>query len=158
MDETSRTCPWCSGRIPAGAGKCPECGAAVEGAFPSDMPGLTTIDPRAPRGRLPDQMPDPIGWLRAGREKVGNRDAYAVPSDEVLREIHRMELEADVLDPDDWYPGPIDGELVDVDAPLDSDLAASGGGAPIASDATRQDVTQPADPAPEPGPGEPAQP
>jgi hypothetical protein len=98
MDETMRACPWCSARIAADAKACPECGAALEqGAAPEpDIPGLTSVDPRASLDRPLGALPDPLGWRRAGDQPVpGGDEAFQPPSEAVRLEMRRLELEAE---------------------------------------------------------------
>jgi hypothetical protein len=123
MDETVRTCPWCSSPIPTGATACPRCGAAAEGAA-GEIPGLTTIDPEAPRGDLPGMVPNPIGWLRAGMAPAGSNAAYHVPSEDVLREMRKMELEAEILNAGTSRLDPFPDEAADAGAPSDAAIAA----------------------------------
>ena len=124
MDETTRTCHWCSSPIAPGATVCPKCGAAVEGTVPGDFPGLTTIDPKTPRGTLPDAVPNPIEWLRAGNAADGNSDAYHAPSEEVRREMRKMELEAEVLNAGTSLMNPTGDEALDAGAPSEEALEA----------------------------------
>lgn len=95
MTAETETCPWCSTSVPVGASTCPNCGAALRDAASGDIAGVTQIDPSAvlrtkrikPRGLA--------AWL------VGERDAEEAsigkvepPSDEVRREMLRLELAA----------------------------------------------------------------
>jgi hypothetical protein len=96
MDETIRTCPWCSTRIAADTEACPKCGAVLERGAAPDIPGLTSVDPKAILRRPPGAIPDPIGWLRAGDGPVsGGDEALQPPSEAVRLEMRRMELEAE---------------------------------------------------------------
>ena len=100
MDETSRTCPWCSTSIPAGVAACPKCGATVEGAIAPEIPGATAVDAKATLGgddgSLPDAI-DPTAWLRARRDdRVANEKAILPPSEAVRLEMRKMELEAEI--------------------------------------------------------------
>lgn len=95
MTAETSTCPWCSATVPVEAGTCPSCGAALRDAVSGDIAGVTQIDPGAvlrtkrikPRGLA--------AWL------VGEREAEEAaigkvepPSDEVRREMLRLELAA----------------------------------------------------------------
>jgi hypothetical protein len=124
MDETTRTCHWCSSPIAPGATVCPKCGAAAEGTVPGDIPGLTTIDPRAPRGTLPDAVPNPIEWLRAGHQADANSGAYHAPSEEVRREMRKMELEAEILNAGTSLIDAVSGEALDAGAPSEEAIEA----------------------------------
>ena len=122
MDETtSRICPWCSTEIPAGAGACPNCAALVEGAVVPEVPGLTavdrgaTLDPGA--GRIPDDL-DPKAWLLADHDDTSANDAaFDPPSDEVRAEMHKMELEAEIVNAGTQVMNPTGEESIEVGAP-----------------------------------------
>jgi hypothetical protein len=105
--------------VPEAAERCPSCGAALREAPDSgeeDIPGVTQVDPVVAMRR---QLPRPnrlVGWLAdvdteptspidlvarststggAGSEIEGaDAASVAPPSDEVRREIRRLELEA----------------------------------------------------------------
>lgn len=129
MDETARTCPWCSTPIPPEATACPKCGATVEGAVATDLPGLTTIDPKAPRVALPDALPNPIEWLLTGhRDEAANEEAFRVPSDEVRREIRKLELEAAILNAGTETMNPSGDVSLDVGAPSGAAIDAAENG------------------------------
>jgi len=117
MDETTQTCPWCSSPIPPGATACPKCGAVVEGAHPTDIPGLTTIDPKAPKAELPGSVPNPVDWFTAGRDPVFSNSAFKAPSPEVEREIRKMELEAEILNAGTSLMNPTGDVTIDAGAP-----------------------------------------
>ena len=100
MDQSSRTCPWCSTSIPAGVAACPKCGATVEGAIAPEIPGVTVVDPKAKlgfdEGRIPDGI-DPKAWIRAGNDvPVVNEEAILPPSEAVRLEMRKIELEAQI--------------------------------------------------------------
>ena len=111
-------CPWCSSAVPDAAERCPSCGAALrEGtaATSDDIPGVTQVDPvlglqrqlRRPNrlvGWLADvdTEPTPTTDLATRTTAAGGANALegagatsiAPPSDEVRREMRRLELEA----------------------------------------------------------------
>lgn len=112
-------CPWCSTLAPADAERCPSCGAALREVTTSAedlIPGVTHVDPVLGQRR---QLPRPnrlVGWLAdvdteaiptidrttraaaagGGAEVLQGTDATSVapPSEEVRREMRRLELEA----------------------------------------------------------------
>ncbi len=102
MSESVARCPWCSAPLPAAAGDaCPECGAtltAADGAEPQ-VPGVTTIDTDAilrartdaarPRSRF-------LSFITGDTEDSGTGSSASVapPSDEVRREMLRLEIDA----------------------------------------------------------------
>jgi hypothetical protein len=121
MDTTSRTCPWCSASIPAGATVCPSCGDSVVPSTTADIPGVTVIDSIAEshedEGLVPDAI-DPLSWLSAGRgSRVGSEAAVQPPSDEVRREMRRMELEAEIDNAGRSVMNPTGDEAIDVGMP-----------------------------------------
>jgi hypothetical protein len=90
------TCPWCSASVPATVASCPSCGAALRDSVEGDVLGVTQLDPSAfarvrrikKRGRL-------TAWLTgddAEDEETGGK--VEPPSDEVKREMLRLELAA----------------------------------------------------------------
>jgi hypothetical protein len=134
MDETTaRICPWCSTKIPAAAGACPNCGALVEGAVAPVIPGLTVVDPTAElgvldEGRLPDSI-GPTSLLQAGSD-VSQADADAVqpPSEAVRLEMRKMELEAEIVNAGTVVMSPTGDESIEVGAPSEEALEALGTG------------------------------
>jgi hypothetical protein len=122
--DTSKSCPWCSTPITAGATTCPNCGAVVEGEAGADVPGVTEIDAKASLGADEGQVPDafdPASWLTAGRGGPVDHDAVAPPSEAVRAEMHRMELEAEIANAGGMVMGATDD--VARDAPLPSEEA-----------------------------------
>lgn len=99
MDETSRTCLWCSAKIPAGATACPQCGAHVEGADVPSIPGVTDVDfsqRLGDEGRLPDSI-DASAWMSAGKDDFSaTEEAILPPSEAVRREMRKIQLEAEI--------------------------------------------------------------
>ena len=134
MDETTaRICPWCSTKIPAAAGACPNCGALVEGAVAPVIPGLTVVDPTAKlgvpdEGGIPDSM-DPKAWLQAGGD-ISPADAEAVqpPSEAVRLEMRKMQLEAEIINAGTVVMSPTGDESIEVGAPSEEALEALGTG------------------------------
>jgi hypothetical protein len=122
MDETTfRICPWCSTKIPSGAGACPNCGALVEGAVVPEIPGLTAVDPAASlgavEGRIPDDL-DPKAWLQADHDGTPASDpAFDPPSDAVRLEMRKMELEAQIVNAGTEVMNPTGDESIEVGAP-----------------------------------------
>jgi hypothetical protein len=125
--DTTKSCPWCSTTIPAGAAACPKCGAAVAGQAVAPIPGVTDIDPTASlgpdQGNVPDDI-DPVSWLSAGHEGPVDREAVAPPSAEVESEIRRMELEAEIANAGGMLMSATDDESDDAPMPSDEAIAA----------------------------------
>jgi hypothetical protein len=111
MDETNRICPWCSTAIPATETTCPKCGAAVEGAIVAEVPGLTTVETKATLDGSDDPIRTELGhdpWSGAELGTAGEpaavepltaeeeRKAVAPPSEPVLHEMRKIELEAEI--------------------------------------------------------------
>jgi hypothetical protein len=125
MDQTSRICPWCSTPIPAEATACPKCGALVEGAPATDLPGLTTVDPEASLGPQPGALPNPLSWLQVGGDSpLTNEAAVQPPSDAVRLEMRKMELEAEIENAGTVLMNPTGDESLEADAPSDEAIAA----------------------------------
>ena len=126
MDETSRTCLWCSTTIPSGATACPNCGAHVEESSTAEIPGLTAVDSTqrlSDEGNLPDDI-DPSAWLSAGHDDpFTTEEALQPPSDAVRLEMRKMELEAEIENAGGAVMEP-DGEIREVGFPSDEALDA----------------------------------
>jgi hypothetical protein len=107
-------CPWCSASIGAADARCPSCGAAVRelrSEDSADIPGVTRVDPFSTARRPTPQLTGLIGWLAGAYETAtgaaGERPDGAPegalepgsspvgpPSDEVRREMRRLEMRA----------------------------------------------------------------
>lgn len=100
-------CPWCSAPLPdPTAETCPSCGATLTSAAPADgLPGVTTLDTEAilrarsavsrPRSRLLSFI---TGEPDEGPPSPLSAESLAPPSEEVRREMLRMEIAAEVAD------------------------------------------------------------
>ncbi len=132
MDETNRICPWCSTPIPASASACPRCGALVEGAIAKEIPGLTVVDPDATLGPSDGLVPDfmnPKALLDAGpgagsAAGPANLEAILPPSDEVRREMRKIELESQIENAGSEVMNPNGDESIDVGAPSEEAIEA----------------------------------
>ncbi len=112
-------CPWCSAPVTADVDRCPSCGAALRDASETtdgEIPGVTQVDPvvglrrRVARpnrlvGWLADVDTEPDSTFQAMPSPTPGRDAsealsasgsgsVAPPSDDVRREMRRLELDA----------------------------------------------------------------
>jgi hypothetical protein len=100
-------CPWCSAVLPAAAIACPSCGATLtsaSGAEP-DIRGVTSLDPEAilraradvsrPRSRILSFITGDVGEETGGSVSP---ESLAPPSDDVRREMLRLQLEAERAD------------------------------------------------------------
>jgi hypothetical protein len=103
---TVSRCPWCSAQLPSGTlAACPSCGATLSGSGSDEqLPGVTTLDTEAilrarasvsrPRSRLLSFI---TGDVDEGGGALGaTPGSIAPPSDEVRREMLKMELAAEV--------------------------------------------------------------
>jgi hypothetical protein len=129
MEETNRICPWCSTPIPSSADACPKCGALVEGAIATDIPGIIVVDPKVTlgvpdEGILPDIV-DPKTLLKVGvYEAPVNPEAILPPSEAVRVEMHKMELEAQIENAGTELMNPTGDESIDANAPSDEAIVA----------------------------------
>lgn len=101
-------CPWCSAALPsAGLPNCPSCGATLTSATGSepDIRGVTSLDPEAilraraevsrPRSRILSFITGDVGEEAGG---PATPESLAPPSDDVRREMLRLQLEAERAD------------------------------------------------------------
>src|SRR5262245_24068373 len=90
------TCPWCSAAVPAEAATCPSCGAQLRDAAEGDILGVTQIDPSATSRASRVQPRRLTSWLtgEGPAEEPESGGKIEPPSDEVRREMIKMELAA----------------------------------------------------------------
>jgi len=101
-------CPWCSAELPApNVEQCLSCGATLNSATGTEpqLPGVTTLDPEAilrarsevtrPRSRILSFITGEVS-VDAGDET--DAASIAPPSNEVRREMLRLQLEAELAD------------------------------------------------------------
>lgn len=101
-------CPWCSAELPApDADRCPSCGATLNSATGTEpqLPGVTTLDAEAilkarsevsrPRSRILSFI---TGEVPVEADDSAEAASIAPPSDEVRREMLRLQLEAERAD------------------------------------------------------------
>lgn len=95
MTAETATCPWCSATVPVAATTCPSCGAALRDAASGDIAGVTQIDPSAVLRTKRIKSRGLAAWLVGEREEEEpSTGKVEPPSDAVLREMRRLELEA----------------------------------------------------------------
>jgi hypothetical protein len=90
------TCPWCSATVPVEAAICPSCGASLRDAAEGDILGVTQVDPAAVIRTKRIRSRNIAAFLGVGdgpddEESTGKVEP---PSDEVKREMLRLELAA----------------------------------------------------------------
>jgi len=107
MSGSSTRCPWCSAELPVPDPEhCPSCGAALSTATGTepDIRGVTSLDPEAilrarsevsrPRSRI-------LSFITGETPvEVAETDvaSFAPPSDDVRREMLRLQIEAERAD------------------------------------------------------------
>ncbi len=96
-------CPWCSGALAPAAKDCPSCGAQLIADSESDLPGLTTVDPRPRRAEASLKSRNRLlSWISGddGEDVPTKAEAQAVarPDTAVQMEILRLQIEADLAD------------------------------------------------------------
>ena len=101
---TVSRCPWCSATLPSATlAACPSCGATLKGDGDAQLPGVTTLDTDAilraksavsrPRNRFLSFI---TGEVDEGGTTPAELGSIAPPSADVLREMRRLELAAEV--------------------------------------------------------------
>ena len=100
-----RSCSWCSTPYAEGATSCSSCGANLVPDGDANLPGLTAVDAASiirsksaaqPRSRLMSWL---SGEYASDAPSQAEAQAYAPPDQEVRREILRLEMEAEVAQP-----------------------------------------------------------
>lgn len=111
-EDHGPSCPWCSAALPSpDTAICPGCGATlIEPELDEDVPGLTTLDPefvaranRSMHAAEPTPRRGLLSWLGGETETSPPSDlegSVEPPSDEVRREMLRLEMEALIRDAD----------------------------------------------------------
>lgn len=108
MNGPITSCPWCSAALPVpDAEVCPSCGATLNSATGTEpqLPGVTTLDAEAilrarsegsrPRSRILSFITGEIPVEPAGEDDAAS---IAPPSDQVRREILRLQVQAEIAD------------------------------------------------------------
>ncbi len=151
-------CQWCSAELPApDVEHCPSCGAALTSATGTEpqLPGVTALDPEAilrarsgvarPRNRILSFL---AGDMPPDQGTPVDPASFAPPSDEVRREMLRLQIDAERAD--------LEAETV----ALKADALARGGISLAELDAAAPDLpaAEPAEPADPPAPADPTDP
>lgn len=144
-------CQWCSAELPApDVERCPSCGATLTSATGTEpqLPGVTALDPEAilrarseatrPRNRILSFL---TGEVATDAGRPADPASFAPPSDEVRREMLRLQIEAERAD--------LEAETV----ALKSDVLAHRG-IPLSALGQDEPGTEPAEPDAEPAPSE----
>ena len=95
-DETT-TCPWCSASVPVEAVTCPSCGASLRDAAEGEILGVTQVDPAAVARTKRIKSRNIAAFLGVGDGPADEDESggkVEPPSDEVRREMLRLELAA----------------------------------------------------------------
>jgi hypothetical protein len=90
------TCPWCSATVAVEAAVCPSCGASLRDAADGDVKGVTQVDPAAVVRTKRVKSRNIAAFLGIGETQDEDDSGGKVepPSDEVRREMIRLELAA----------------------------------------------------------------
>jgi hypothetical protein len=98
---SSLVCPWCSTSVTPETETCPTCGAVLKGDEEPVLPGITAVDEKVVRGETrPQDRNRLLSWISGeyADESTTAAEAQAIapPDPEVLREIRRLEIEAEI--------------------------------------------------------------
>jgi hypothetical protein len=98
---SSLVCPWCSTSVTPETETCPTCGAVLKGDEEPVLPGITAVDEKVVRGETrPQDRNRLLSWISGeyADESTTEAEAQAIapPDPEVLREIRRLEIEAEI--------------------------------------------------------------
>jgi hypothetical protein len=99
-------CQWCSAELPSeGLATCPSCGATLNGDADPTLPGITALDAEAiirARAPAPQRRNRLLSWISGeyqdNEETPAPPGSLELPSDDVRREMLRLELEAEVAE------------------------------------------------------------
>jgi hypothetical protein len=99
-------CQWCSAELPSeGLATCPSCGATLNGDADPTLPGITALDAEAIiRARAPvtQRRNRLLSWISGeyqdNEEEPAPPGSLELPSEDVRREMLRLELEAEVAE------------------------------------------------------------
>lgn len=152
MNGPITRCPWCSAALPApDVERCPSCGATLTSATGTEpqLPGVTTLDAEAilrarsevsrPRSRILSFISGEVAVETGSPADAGS---IAPPSDEVRREMLRLQIEAERADLEAETVALKSDVLAQQGIPL-SQLAAAGPDEEPAGD-TAGDTAEPA--------------
>jgi hypothetical protein len=166
-EATSPRCPWCSAELPGpNLASCPSCGATLTsptGAEP-DIKGVTSLDPLAiiaaraevgrPRSRILSFITGDTTSDDSGAPE--NPESLAPPTDDVRREMLRLELEAERADREAETVALKSEVIVEQGIPLATLAAEDGAGTAleglISEDEAAGATASPAAPPPAPAP------
>lgn len=91
------TCPWCSATVPVEAVTCPSCGASLRDAAEGEILGVTQVDPAAVARTKRIKSRNIAAFLGVSDDPADEDESggkVEPPSDEVRREMLRLELAA----------------------------------------------------------------
>ena len=99
-------CQWCSAELPSeGLTTCPSCGATLTGDADPTLPGITALDAEAiirARAPAPQRRNRLLSWISGeyqdNEETPAPPGSLELPSEDVRREMLRLELEAEVAE------------------------------------------------------------
>lgn len=156
MNGPITRCPWCSAALPApDLERCPACGATLTSATGTEpqLPGVTTLDPEAilrarsevsrPRSRILSFISGEVAVETGSPTDPGS---IAPPSDEVRREMLRLQIEAERADLEAETVALKSDVLAQQGIPL-SQFATDGPDEETAGDRAGEAAADPADPA-----------
>ena len=98
-------CAWCSAALPSGLAVCPSCHATLISADETQVPGVTAVDVqhRAHRRSGSPAKNRLLAWISGDSHEQADQpvptpSAFVPPAAEVLREMLRLELDAELAD------------------------------------------------------------
>lgn len=135
-DRQPTVCPWCSAALPADSiATCPSCAATLISTAEAQVPGVTAVDVQhlALRRSVSPTKNRLLAWISGDstvqpRQPAATPDAFVPPSAEVVREMLRLELDAELTN------RTAEVEAIRAEAALSDEAPDAHGNQPPASD------------------------
>ena len=136
LDRQPIHCPWCSAALPADSiATCPSCAATLISTAEAQVPGVTAVDVQhltLRRSASPTKN-RLLAWISGdstaqSQQSAATPDAFVPPSADVVREMLRLELDAELTN------RTAEVEAIRAEAALSDEAPDARGNQPPASD------------------------
>lgn len=135
-DRQPIVCPWCSAALPADSvATCPSCAATLISTAEAQVPGVTAVDAQhlTLRRSVSPTKNRLLAWISGdstaqSQQSAATPDAFVPPSADVVREMLRLELDAELTN------RTAEVEAIRAEAALSDEAPDARGNQPPASD------------------------